>query len=160
MDPVIAAVLDHLRISRSLYRKALEDLSLEELHRRAGPDSSPLLWIAGHLASSRCGMLRMAGGSIEFPWPDLFSRGSRVLSPDRYPLLSEVVEIWDRVSAELEERLPALQPPTLDAPAPRKFPVEDPSLRGALAFLTYHEAYHIGQMGFARKLLGRDSLVG
>ncbi len=160
MDPVIATVLQHLEVSHSLYRKALSELSLEELHRRPGPDSSPLIWIAGHLASGRCGMLHLAGGTLEFPWPDLFSRGSRIVAPQLYPALEQVVAVWDEAGSGLRERLPRLTAEELAAPAPRKFPVADPSLRAALAFLTYHEAYHVGQLGYLRKILGREGLVG
>lgn len=160
MDPVIAVVLQHLRVSHRLYRKALADLSLEELHRRPGPDSSPLIWIFGHLASSRCGMLQLAGGSVEFPWPELFRRGSRIVAPQDYPQVNEIAAVWDRAGAALEERLPRLSSEDLAAPAPRKFPVEDPSLRAALAFLTYHEAYHVGQLSYLRRILGREGLAG
>ncbi|GAB4108930.1 MAG: hypothetical protein Kow001_07960 [Acidobacteriota bacterium] len=160
MDPVIALVLQHLRVSHRLYRKALADLSLEELHRRPGPDSSPLIWIFGHLASARCGMLQLAGGSLEFPWPELFRRGSRIVTPQDYPEVNEIAAVWDQAGAALEERLPRLSLEDLAAPAPRKFPVEDPSVRAALAFLTYHEAYHVGQLSYLRRILGREGLAG
>ena len=48
----------------------------------------------------------------------------------------------------------------MSAPAPRDFPVPDKTIRGAINFLAYHEAYHLGQMGYLRKWLGKDSLRG
>jgi len=33
-------------------------------------------------------------------------------------------------------------------------------LRGAVCFLGFHEAYHLGQMAYMRRILGRPRVTG
>ena len=160
MDAVIRRTLDHLAVSNGLFKAALKDLSYEELHRRAAGPTSSMLWIAGHITMARVMMLRLAGEEMPVEWSELFSRGARIEKPHLYPKIESIIEAWDRATDLLKSRLPELSEDQLDAASPREFPVPDRSLRGALAFLSYHEAYHIGQMGLLRKVLGYPGLVG
>lgn len=160
MDPVLSVVVDHLRVGDHLLKNALSGLSLEELHRRGGPDSSSMIWIAGHLALSRVRMLKVAGSDFDFLWSDLFAKGASIKAPSCYPEIEDVLSVWDEVGRRLRERLGQLEPSVLYSKSPHSFPVEDKSVRGSLAFFVYHESYHIGQMGYLRKVLGYESLVG
>ena len=160
MDPVIRSVLQGMELSNRLYEGALKGLGLEELHRRAGPDSSSLIWLAGHLVQGRYGMSNLAGLSDEAPWQELFKRYSKIGRPDEYPDLQELIHAWDEIGRRVAERLPEMSEDELNARSPRRFPVADRSVRAGLAFLLWHETYHIGQMGYLRKWLGYDSLVG
>jgi hypothetical protein len=38
-------------------------------------------------------------------------------------------------------------------------PNGDKTVRGAILFYTYHEAWHLGQIAYARKGMGMDGLV-
>ena len=160
MDPVLSVVADHLRLGDQLLRNALSGLSLEELHRRGGPESNSMIWIAGHLTLSRARMLKIAGGEADFPWPDLFAKGTAIKAPSCYPEIDEVLSIWEEVGRRLRDRLGQAEPSLLYSKSPHSFPVQDKSVRGSLAFFVYHESYHIGQMGYLRKMLGYESLVG
>ncbi len=160
MDPVLDQIANHLKLGDHLLKTALENLSEEELHRRGGPQSNSMLWITGHLALSRCRMLKLTGGDRDFPWSDLFSRGSAMQTPNDYPALDQVLESWDKTSGLLLAALPKMTPEQLFAKSPQSLPGDDKSVRGALSFLVYHEAYHMGQMGYLRKMLGYESLVG
>ena len=61
--------------------------------------------------------------------------------------------------ATLRARFAQLTEADLAAPAPRSFPIEDKTMRGAVLFLTYHESYHAGQMAYVRKCLGYPGVV-
>jgi uncharacterized damage-inducible protein DinB len=160
MDSAIESVLQGMDLNSQLYRGALEGLSREELSRRCGPESSPVIWIAGHLVSGRYGMAGLAGIKVVGPWQDLFKRYSRIVEPVAYPEVDEIERAWTEISSRLIGRLGQLTDVELDSPSPRKFPVADNTVRAGLAFLLWHESYHIGQMGFLRKWLGYESLVG
>ena len=41
-----------------------------------------------------------------------------------------------------------------------KFPIKQPGVLGALAFLALHDSYHLGQLGYLRKVLGHPGVVG
>lgn len=160
MEPVLDQIASHLKLGDYLLKTALENLSDEELHRRGGPQSNSMLWITGHLTLSRCRMLKLAGGDSDFRWTDLFSKGSAIQTPSDYPALDQILESWDKTSNRLLTALPKITPEQLFAKSPQSLPGDDKSVRGALSFLVYHEAYHIGQMAYLRKMLGYDSLVG
>jgi len=159
----LAALLRHpaqlLELNLRLYGRALQGLDDEDAWRRPGPTSSPLLWVAGHLVRSRADLLRAIGGDWALSWGDRFGRGEAVGAPEEYPTLAEVWWEWRGVSAALLDRLPEVEEGVLSAPAPRRPPVEDSSLAGLVAFSVYHESYHVGQLGYLRKWLGRPGIV-
>jgi uncharacterized damage-inducible protein DinB len=75
------------------------------------------------------------------------------------PDLDVVLGAWREVSTTLLERLRNATPEQLAASCPRSFPIEDKSVLGGLAFLTYHEGYHLGQLALMRRALGHPGLV-
>ena len=115
MDPVIRSVLQGMELSNRLYEGALKGLGLEELHRRAGPDSSSLIWLAGHLVQGRYGMSNLAGLSDEAPWQELFKRYSKIGRPEEYPDLQELINAWDEIGRRVAERLPEMSEDELNA---------------------------------------------
>jgi hypothetical protein len=105
-------------------------------------------------------MAGLAGIDFEFPGQDLFKRYAQIVEPAAYPEIEELKNSFGEIGNLLTERLDHITDEELDASSPKDFPVADKSVRGGLAFLAWHEAYHVGQMGFLRKWLGFQSLVG
>ena len=70
------------------------------------------------------------------------------------------MSVWAGAGEQLMKRYEELTGEELSAKAPRDFPVPDKTIRGAINFLAYHEAYHVGQIAYIRKLLDKSSLVG
>ncbi len=160
MDPVMATISDHLGINTRLYTSALEGLGYEELHRRGGADNSSMLWIAGHIAAGRGRMAGLLEAEAEFPWGDLFGRGAKPRIPSDYPSVGELLDVFGRLTEAVQRQTVKVTDERLAAPSPDRLPIEDKTVRGALGFLVYHETYHVGQMGFLRKMLGHAGLVG
>ncbi len=160
MDASLVTTLGLMKVSDGLFLRATAGLTREQAVVRIGPDANPLIWLAAHLTSSRAGMAQMAGLRYARPWGSRFARGSEVEALEKLPQLDDVRAAWQDATAALAERLPGLSQAELEAQAPRDFPIDDKSVRGALAFLAYHESYHIGQMALIRKALGLGGLVG
>ena len=158
MEPAVQALADQFNVVTNAYLRALEGLDREALLRRPGPRSNPLLWVAGHLVQSRARLINILGGSRELPWPDLFRTGSTIVEPGAYPDAAAISAKWRELAAELAQRLEALEPGALSRDAPPRVASADGSLRGAVANLAFHEGYHVGQLGYIRKLLGHPSL--
>ena len=152
--------LRFLKINAFLYKNALEGLSEEELHRLPSDHSNPMIWIAGHVLNSRVSLARYAGTAGHCPWSDLFKRQSRVQAVSAYPALDEILECWDTTNSALKARCGELTPEELSGPGPSQLPVEVDTLSPGISFLVWHESYHIGQMGYLRKWLGHEGLVG
>jgi len=160
MDSQITSSVHQFGLGTGLAQKALDGLTPEELHRRAGPGVNPTLGLMIHLAHVRCSLLNVLGVARELPWDGKFGRGGAMNDPSQYPELDEVWSVWHDATSRLDKRFEELTDEELSAPSPRDFPVPDKTIRGAINFLAYHEAYHLGQMGYLRKWLGKDSLRG
>jgi hypothetical protein len=160
MNPRLVPIAALLRSSELLFERSLAGLTREQGLARLGEEANPPLWIAAHLASSRYGLAQLIGLARPRPWGERFTRGSDLGELAALPEAEEIRSAWTSISEALAPRLAALGDAELDAPSPRKLPLDDPSLLGALAFLTYHEAYHIGQLALVRKALGLGGLVG
>jgi hypothetical protein len=159
MDSSIAPFAQLLRINTNLFARAVDGLSDEEVWMRPGDVSNPMIWVAGHLVYSRSGLAQFLGGPRVESWNERFARGVAMGARAEYPAMTEVVRAWNDISRVLFERLEQIGARELSALSPMDFPIGDKSVRGAVGFLTYHEAYHMGQMGYLRKWLGYAALV-
>jgi hypothetical protein len=161
MDATIAPLVESYRIGTGLYLKALHGLDRAALITRAGPRSNPIIWMAGHLVQFRCRVSSVVGAPMDVPWGALFATGHVVTvdDADQYPPIEEVTDIWRDVSARIFDRFAALSERELSAPPPLRVATPDGTIRGALALFGFHEAYHIGQMGYMRKWLGESPLM-
>jgi len=160
MDPVIAPSVALYAVNSRLFEKGLEGLSRDQLLMCPSEASNPFLWIAGHLANTRFGLAAMVGRKQHRPWGDMFNRSAtRPAAAEAYPAMTVIRTAWDEVTAVLVPRFEELTDTELSARSPMAFPLQDGSLRGAIAFLAHHEGYHLGQMAYIRKSLGFPGLV-
>jgi hypothetical protein len=159
VDPVISPSVAIYQVNSRLFEKALDGLSPEHLVKCVSDASNPILWIGGHLANTRFGLCAMLGRKLHRPWGDLFNRSAARPSAEGYPDLSVILGAWTEVSAALMTRFEELTAAELQAPSPQPFPIPDKSMRGAIAFLAYHEGYHLGQIAYVRRWLGFSGLM-
>ena len=94
---------------------------------------------------------------------------ARIIQPDVAnldPRAAEYFLSWDFPPADhdrMEElaekaRLGTITDAELAGASGERFPGVPATLLGAIAFLVQHESYHIGQLAFVRKYLGRPSM--
>jgi uncharacterized damage-inducible protein DinB len=161
MDPILASYANLYAVNSFLVNKALDGLSDEQVWTRPGDRSNSIGWILGHLTWARLGLLRMLGGeNVPVPGGKIFERGAELADRSAYPATADLVAALREITARLKARMEAVDDATLSAPSPRDFPTPDKSVRGAVAFLCFHESYHVGQIAYVVKFLGKDGLVG
>jgi len=102
----------------------------------------------------------LSGVHKDVTWQAYFRKGSRGDEFSKYPTLAEVRHVWQEITPLLVQAMENAGKEQLSAPAPRDFPIPDKTVRGAFLFLAFHESYHVGQMSYLRKCLGKDGLVG
>jgi uncharacterized damage-inducible protein DinB len=137
-----------------LFRNCLEGMDDSSARWRAEGRSNNALFVAAHLVDSRAWTARMLGLDIPAPFGGAVTYGTSIDDLPDLPSLEVVAHEWTAASAPFEARLATLTEADLAAPAARRFPVDDPSLAGSLAFLLHHEAYHIGQLALLRRAVG------
>ena len=160
MDPRIAPLAGQMDNATNLFRTALVGVNREHFLQRPGPHSNPMVWVAGHLTQFRCRLAAMLGLPRELPWSTLFSTGSVIGDLSTYPQREEIERLWTDVSGELAARLATLNAAELNAPPPPRIASTDGTMAGAIALFAFHEAYHVGQLGYLRRFLGYQSIMG
>ena len=74
------------------------------------------------------------------------------------PSLEEVRTAWQAISVHLQNILTDLSPSELAQANAHRFPLEDSSRLGMIAFLAQHDSYHLGQIAFIRRQLGKPPM--
>ena len=154
MHPTIVPIASAFRLHTRLYHNCLEGVDDEAALRRPNERTNHMALIALHLVDARHLAARTIGAEARHPFAALLQDARGIDNVVAIPPLIEIRDAWDQVSAALEARLHALTPEELAAPPAQRFPGDDPTLAGAMAFLATHDAYHVGQMALLRKFLG------
>ena len=128
--------------------------------RTRGTEGPSISWTVGHLLDSRIKMLALLGDARANPWTAQFG-DTPATDGSAYPTLAEMHAEWERLHPALETAC-ATAAETIDRPGSNAGPHGESKVRDQLAFLAWHEGYHLGVIGAARKatgLLGPAELV-
>ena len=104
-------------------------------------------------------MLALLGDSFDTGFGKRFNRGAVAGGIDDLSR-DDIDRVHQRIGARLDSTLNALTNEELGRAA------SGPQLPGAktladqLAFFAFHEAYHVGQLGYVRKMLGHTAVAG
>ncbi|MDX1501240.1 MAG: DinB family protein [Thermoanaerobaculia bacterium] len=156
---LLAPILETYRFNSKLVALGLADLDPDHAVRRlkAGAGSS-IAYLTGHLCSSRYGLLKTLGAAEDNPYQELFGLGAGSRDGSAYPPLPELAAGWDDTAARLHEALESVTDERARQPGAENLPTGDRTLRGQLAFIAWHESYHVGQIGLLRTEMGYPSL--
>ncbi len=160
MDSLVSPSFQLYGITTALVEKAVRDINDQEAIQRIEGNTNCMLWLFAHVTAVRCSLAGMLGVQKDLPWREYFGKGCKGDDFGKYPTMAEVHEVWQEITPLFVGALENATDEQLSAAAPRDFPIPDKSVRGAILFLAFHESYHVGQMGYLRKCLGKEGLVG
>ena len=120
------------------------------------PGGNCVNWVVGHIVASRNSVHKLLG--LAPAWKegaDRYDRGSQpITDPADAEPLDIVLERFRASQTAVAGALEAADDADMSAA------VDDGKPLGAqLAFLAFHESYHVGQLGILRRLLGRDPAI-
>lgn len=141
-----------------LFLNCLDEMTDQAASLRVAGQTNSAAFVAAHLVDSRAWTARMLGVDIPAPFGGTVAYGSSMDDLEAVPTLEAAREEWRAVSAVLEARLGALTPGDLETMATQRFPIDDPTTGGALAFVLHHEAYHLGQLALLRRAAGLPAM--
>lgn len=157
MDSLLAG----FRTTTKILNISLAGLSDAEAHvRTRGNEGPSISWTVGHLLDSRVKILALLGAVRPNPYATQFG-STPATDGAHYPTLATMLVEW----AQLHERLEvvgAQAGDTIEGPISGAGAHGESQVRDQLAFLAWHEGYHVGVIGAARKaagLLGPAELV-
>ena len=121
-------------------------------------------WIAGHILIARGAILNILGGEPFFSEEEskIYGRGSTTdvtANAVRYDRILEGLkltgdEVVKRLNLYTDEQMSEILDSSL---VPIKLPV--PTRAAIIQAFLFHEAYHVGQTGLCRRVLGRESAI-
>jgi hypothetical protein len=120
------------------------------------PVGHSAVWVMGHLAVYRCRLVAMTGPApAEQPWEAAFVRGTSPADVPKDLDPGVLVQAFHAAHKTMAARWDALSAADLAKPFGRTLPDGSDTVGGALGFMTWHEAYHLGQLGLLRRLAGK-----
>ena len=159
--PIPASPVAYIfRLNSGLMTRAIDGLSDEQAWTRPSAQTNAMLWIIAHAVTVRASTLKLLGKTVDTGWGDIFGRGKTPSASDAYPPREEILRVHAAVAEALENAFAALTEADLARPATLpKLPAAQ-TLSDQLAFLALHDSYHVGQLGYIRKELGFNGMVG
>lgn len=160
MHPKMIHIAGLYQVTERLFDKALKSVKPDDLHTRPQDRANSFLFIAGHITASRYSVAALLGVKEVWPPMNKFEMGAQVKDPSVYPPLAEIKAAFDSITEKITARLEVVTEEELSKPAPFKIPGMEETAGGIVAFLSMHEAYHIGQLAYILRLHGGERLVG
>ena len=153
MTPTLESVAGCLSTTNMLMPLVLGDLTDELARRRTRDGDGPsIAWAVGHMLDFRCQLIGLLGTSRASPFDVAFATSGATDGAD-YPTVAELRRHWKEIAVALAAALEGASEPTVRA-AIEGGPFAGQPVLDAVAFFTFHEAYHMGALGAIRKAMG------
>ena len=154
MQRLIEAHYKTLLLNTRLLVNCLEGVDDTVACQRLNAHTNHIAFLVCHLVDARYFLSRLLGSDAECPFKEQLDKVRSVDDMREVPALADLRAAWATATALLSERFAEISDAELLEPSGQKFPNEDRTRLGAVAFLLQHEAYHIGQVALLRKALG------
>jgi uncharacterized damage-inducible protein DinB len=158
MDPRLAPLAAIFDLDTDLLLNCLDGLSDAEGRERLPGGGNSITFLAAHLTDSRHLLAARIGRPLDNPMTRCLEGARRFEEVRAWPTLDEVRSAWRSIGAHLQTSLASLTSDDLRRPHSHRFPIGDTTQLGMIAFLAQHDAYHIGQVAFLRRQLGRPAM--
>ena len=132
----------------------LDGISDEE-SRLLPPSGNSINWVVGHIVANRQGILELAGETAHWVEADYaaYERGTNRLEPNQARPLAGILADLDRSQEALVRGLERM------GAAEMAVPKGNSTVGAHILFLQFHEAYHVGQTGLLRRLIGKTGAI-
>lgn len=158
MDPQVTPLASVYDLNTDLLLNCLDGLTDAEAQRRLEAGGNSVTFLAGHLTDSRHFLVTRLGHPLPNPLARYLADVRSIEEIRELPSLEEIRSAWQSVSGHLQSVLAELTPSELAEPNVHRFPLDDSSRLGMVAFLAQHDSYHLGQIAFLRRQLGKPPM--
>ncbi|HEY7635603.1 MAG TPA: DinB family protein [Gemmatimonadales bacterium] len=158
MDQRVAPFASMFGLNTDLLLNCLQGLSESEARQCLPGGGNSMAFLAAHLADSRYFLVERLGNPLSNPLARYLAQARSISDIREWPTLDEIRSAWLAVSAHLQDALAALSAAQLSEPNVHRFPLGDSSRLGLIVFLAQHDSYHLGQVAFLRRQLGKPAM--
>ena len=159
MNERVAPLYEILKLNSRLFLNCLDGMSEDQARWRPNADTNNATFIAMHMVDARCRLAALVGLKVESPFGAALKAAKTIDDIKAWPRLEEVCGAWKAVTGELRERFKQIGPDDLAKVMPSKYPTDDPTVLGAVAFLLHHDTYHLGMLSLLRKQVGLPAMT-
>lgn len=164
--PVLSEVevfRNNARTTQQIVRLNIEGISQAESLVQPQPAGNCLNWVMGHLVWVYNLMLPMVKQE-PLSNGEILKRCARGTPPltdfSEASDMNDLIQMWDESIERYDAGLAGLTSDDLDAKAPMS-PRDNPNetVRSLLGLVTFHQAYHAGQLGVLRRIAGKPTAI-
>lgn len=156
----ISSLLNSLRISDSVVNRNCEGITHEESLIPPQPDGHNFNWILGHMVSTRNGILELLGKKPLYDKTKFSIYSPKGFVPEKAVNIKELQNSFNALQRELLNGIESATTEKLQQPAsflPNK--ESGQTVRSLLETILWHEAYHAGQLGIIRRVVGKPGVI-
>ena len=157
-----ASILRMFEINYNALMANLDGISDDEALIQPRPAGSTINWVVGHIVVSRDVLLTVLGEKSVMEDEDSvhYKRGAKVEDVNLLIPLSKLIEALRQSQELLKAGLKRLSEEEINKPFEIGETDKDrSSLADQLSFIQFHEAYHVGQTGLLRRLVGKEGSI-
>lgn len=145
-------------------QKAVAGISHEDSLKAPTPAGNCANWVLGHLVRTHITAVELTGKTPELSKEQFaqYDRGAPPISDAAKAVpFGELVETFTNLQKALMEGLDQVTGETMNQKAPFS-PLDNPdeTVGSLLAGISFHQAYHVGQLGILRRVAGKEGAVG
>lgn len=150
------------RMTHSVLRRNTEGVNHLESLVEPRPAGNSMNWIVGHLVCVYNNVLPAIGEQSVLDPAKLhcYDRGSASLQESEAIDFESLLAALDQAVTRFDAGLAKLTPETLDEKAPFS-PSNNPeeTVRSVMGVVLFHQAYHAGQTGILRRIVGKPGAI-
>ncbi|MFN8058973.1 MAG: SRPBCC domain-containing protein [Vicinamibacterales bacterium] len=158
--PVVAPLAFIFATNDGLIARTLDRVTDDDFWRRPSAAVNPLGWLVGHIVHTRATLVAALGDGLATGWGAVFDRGAALQASSTYPRREAIDRVRLDVETRLRLALADLDEARLAGPAAGIVLPGVQTIADLVACHAFHDAYHVGQLGAVRKMLGLSSLTG
>jgi uncharacterized damage-inducible protein DinB len=159
METPLAPLAQILELNTDLLLNCIDGLSDAEAQRQLDAGGNSAAFLAAHLTDSRHFLAARLDRPLDNPLAPVLSDARGIEDVKTWPPLAEIRAAWLAVSEHLLAALGPLTAEELARPHSHRFPISDSTRLGMIAFLVQHDSYHVGQLAFLRRQLGKPAMA-
>jgi uncharacterized damage-inducible protein DinB len=154
MPEPVATLLAILKMNTALVRNCLDGVDEALAAKRPNEHTNSLGFLALHIVDARFWLARRCGLDAHHPMEGDLSRARSIEDLPKLPSLDRILHSLGESEAVLEE---AFLQADLARDSGQTF-VLGGTVLDAIAFMTQHDSYHLGQMALVRKFFGLPAM--
>lgn len=156
----VSTLLYSLRLASGVVNKNCEGITHKESLIHSQAEGQSFNWVLGHMVRVRNEILELVGKTALYEKSKFAAYSPKGISPGNAVNVEELKNSFNALQGELEDGIQSLTIEKLRQPASFR-PDENSkdTIGSLLATILWHEAYHAGQLGIIRRVVGKPGVI-